>query len=333
MKVQRRLPNSVLRLSNVVAEHVRYLWFPYIPLGKLTVVEGDPGIGKSWLSLTIAVATATGHGLPGMKKRKPQPVLLLTAEDGLGDTVRPRLDRLLATHDDAANVLSRICALDKAIVFDDAGIATLIEVIRATHPTLVIIDPFVAYVGSIDMHRANETRTVMKKLARIAGDYHCAILVIRHLTKGTKDKSIYRGQGSIDITASARSVLLVGVDPTDADSAAIVHIKCSLAKKGSTQGYTLAGGRFQWTGESSLTPGQLFAAERDTGTSAEVSGWLRAELANGPVRSKDLRGHAKKDGIAWRTIERVKRSLHVQSFAEHTGKSHKTIWKWRLPAR
>src|SRR5262249_46206155 len=176
--------------------------------------------GKSWLMCAIATAIASGSGLPGMAQTEPRNVLMLSAEDGLGDTIRPRLDGMKAD-------VSRIAALNEAIVFDDAGLLKVkAAIINSRQPALVIIDPLVAYLGAgVDLHRANETRVVMAALARIAEEYACAILAIRHLRKGSADRAIYRGIGSIDFVAAARSMLFVGEDPDKPNHRALVHCK------------------------------------------------------------------------------------------------------------
>lgn len=318
---------NVRCLADVEAETVRWLWPPYIPLGKVTLIEGDPGIGKSWLALVISAAVARGHGLPGMLRGKPRKVLLLTAEDGLGDTVRPRLDHIRAD-------MTRIFALESPLVFDEAGCTQLEAVIERLKPALVIVDPFVAYLGAgVDMHRANETRAVMARLSDIAHQHQCAIVLIRHLTKSGKDKSIYRGLGSIDLTAACRSVLLVGVDPEDEGCAALVHIKSNLAKKGPSQGYTVEDGQFQWTGESDLTATRLLAVERDTRNAMDdATDFLKKYIGNKAVDVRELKNAAQGEGVSWRTVERAKKKLVVLTEPVRNKKTNKVErWTWRLP--
>ncbi len=319
--------SHVVCLADVEPEDVTWVWRPYIPLGKVTLIEGDPGIGKSWLTLHIAASLGLGDGLPGMPNRmKPQRVLLLTAEDGLGDTVRPRLDGMHAN-------LQTVFALDSAIVFNDAGIRELEAAVKQVRPRIVIVDPFVAYLGAdVDLHRANETRAVIRKLQDVATTHACAIVLVRHLTKASKDKSIYRGLGSIDITAACRSVLLVGVDPEDESCAALVHIKSSLAKKGPSQGYTLEGGRFRFTGESTLTAAHLLAPERDEPSALdEACDFLKITLAGGAKPVKDIQRAAETAGLTWRTLKRAKQKLSVLHVDKRDDKKHFIGFTWRLP--
>jgi hypothetical protein len=299
---------SLVRLADVQSEAVTWLWHPYIPLGKVTLIEGDPGVGKSYLSLALATNVSLGTGLPGTETRDPGTVLLLSAEDGLGDTIRPRLDAMGAD-------VSRIFAIDGAVSLDEAGRDVIEEHVSQIKPAIVFIDPFVAYIGAhVDLHKANETRTVLAALAAVAGRHNCAVVLIRHLTKGSRDKSIYRGLGSIDITAACRSVLLVGADADDPNVRALVQVKSNLAPFGPARGYAIRDGRFEWmAGVSDLTAHRILAAESDAGPKAEATAFLRDLLADGPMSAADVLKHARKMGIAEMTLRRAKADLHVKS--------------------
>ena len=315
-------------LADVVAEKVDWLWEPYIPLCHLTIIEGDPGLGKSWLSLGIATGVSLGRGLPNVSALPPRNVLLLSCEDSLAATIRPRLDSMRA---DA----NRVWAIDDVATFEDDGLRRLEAHIVETAAALVIVDPFVAYFGSGDLNRANQTRKVMSALADIAERQHCAIVLIRHLTKGARDKSIYRGQGNIGITAACRSALLVGADPDDRNKRAMAHIKCNLAPLGPTISYSIETGRFTWAGISDLTPERILAAEgQDDGRKTEAVQFLRELLSNGPMRKKDIDEQATGAGIAKATLRRAKRALHVVSTPSRA-KTEKGApiedWVWCLP--
>ena len=313
---------KVVCLADVQAEQVKWLWHPRIPLGKLTLIEGDPGLGKSWLTCAMATAIAEGKGLPGMEQTEPQNVLMLSAEDGLADTIRPRLDSMNAD-------VSRIFALDDAIVFDDTGLLLLEAAIIEHKPAAVFVDPMVAYLGAgVDLHRANETRAVMKQLARLAETHGCAIIAIRHLSKGGASRAIYRGLGSIDITAACRSVLLVGSDPDNTDERAIVHIKSNLAPLGEAIGYELKEGQFYWIGKSNLTAERILAASsgsQEANALSEAENFLKEILAEGPIYSNEVKKQAKEAGISERTLWRAKDSLKVK--ASNQGNS----WYWHMP--
>jgi len=317
------------RMADVKAESVNWLWQSYIPRGKVTLLEGDPGIGKSWVSLAIATAVTLGKGLPGQEPTEPANVVIASAEDGLGDTIRPRLDAMGAD-------VSRIFAVDGALTLNENGFALLEAYLERVKPALLIIDPLVAYLGAgVDIHRANETRAVMAQLARLAEKFDVAILAVRHLTKGGMSKAIYRGLGSIDFTAACRSVLLAGCDIENPQNRALVHIKSNLTPAGPSIGYELRDGGFYWTGESSLTAAQILAADNGTGTSEldEAIAFLKDELADGSVPAKDVYRDAESMGIARRTLERAKAQVGIITRRQgEKGKRGSGVWVWELPA-
>ncbi|MFC1944614.1 AAA family ATPase [Chloroflexota bacterium] len=319
---------NLVCMGDVEAETVSWLCYPYIPQGKLTLLEGDPGVGKSWLSLAIATAVSIGKGLPGMEATESATVVLASAEDGLGDTIRPRLDAMGA---DARN----IHAIKGALDFGTDGLVRLEGFIREVKPTLVIIDPLVAYIGAgVDFHRANETRGVMAQLADIAERHSTAILAVRHLTKGSTSKPIYRGLGSIDITAACRSVLLAGCDPDNPQERGLVHIKSNLAPMGAAIGYEMRDGTFHWTGESDLTAARILSVEDGEGKSAidEAIEFLKGELDEGPVEAKQVFSDARTLFLSEKTIKRAKRILGIISRRQgETGKRGGGKFVWELP--
>jgi len=312
---------KLLCMADVKDEAVSWLWKPYIPKGKVTLEEGDPGIGKSWASLAIATAVSLGKGLPGQEPTEPANVVIISAEDGLADTIRPRLDAMGAD-------VNRIFATEGALTLGENGFALLESYLERVRPALLIIDPLVAYMGAgVDIHRSNEVRHVMAQLARLAERFGISILTIRHLTKGGMSKAIYRGLGSIDFTAACRSVLLAGCDPENLQSHALVHIKSNLAPFGPSIGYEIREGVFYWTGESSLTAAQILAADNGAGTSEldEAIAFLKDELADGEVPAKDIYQAAQDTGIAKRTLERAKAKLQAKS------RKIGDTWFWHLP--
>jgi len=320
---------SLVCMAEVEPESVSWLWLPYIPEGKLTLLEGDPGIGKSWVSLAIATAVSLGNGLPGTEATEPQAVLLASAEDGLGDTIRPRLDAM------AANV-GNVHAIKGALDFGNEGLVILEGYIEQVNPALVIIDPLVAYIGAgVDIHRANETRAVMAKLADIAEKHGCAILAVRHLTKGGTLKPIYRGLGSIDFAAACRSVLLAGNDPDNPQKRGLVQIKSNLAPMGKAIGFELRDGGFYWTGDSDLTAARILAIEDSGGGKSardEAADFLRDELANGPVEAAQVWRDAKEAGLSDITVKRAKAILGVITRRQgETGKRGGGKFTWELP--
>lgn len=318
-------------LSDVEIESVDWLWFPYIGIGKLTMIEGDPGLGKSWITLAIATHVSLGLGLPGLEQCAPGNVLLMSCEDGLGDTIKPRLVSLGADH-------SKIFAPSEIFTFDELGIEILKKYIEQKKPKLIIVDPIVAYMGGkIDMNRANETRQLMAKLGDLAAHAECAILMLRHLTKSSSDKSIYRGIGSIDLTGACRSVILVGADANDRSKRALIHIKCNLAEMGVSQGYAVEDNKFIWTGPSSLTACDILAAEQvRSNRKSSLEGateFLEGALMAGERAQTDIDEEAEGAGISKTTLYRAKKELGIvaRRVGEKGSGRGKAKWYWRLP--
>lgn len=316
-------------LATVVPQSVRFLWGPYFPIGKVVMIEGDPGLGKSWLTCAITTAVSRGSGLPGLDKTEPQNVLMMSAEDGLADTIRPRLDLMGAD-------VNRIFAIDEPLTLDDPGLIRVESCLAQYRPALLVIDPLVAFLGAkVDIHRANETRQVMARLAHLAERYECVIVVVRHLRKSTSDRAIYRGAGSIDFTAACRSVLLVGADPNDRNKRAMVHIKSNLAMLGPSIAFQIDERGFYWDGRSELTADDVFStasSEEDLSALDEAKNFLRELLADGPERVSKIQKQTKDAGITTATLRRARKSLGVQSNPSKDADGKVQFWVYSLPS-
>lgn len=223
----------IRKMSEVELQEVRWLWKPYIPFGKLTIIQGDPGEGKTTFALRLAAACSSGEALPGMEITEPFNVIYQTAEDGLGDTIKPRLIEAGA---DENMVLNIIEDTDPLSLSDER----IEKAITETGARLMILDPIQGYIGEdVDINRANEIRMVLKKVAAVADRTGCAIVLVGHLNKAKGASSQYRGLGSIDFRAAARSVLLVGRLRKEPNVRIIVHDKSSLAPEGKSMAFNL----------------------------------------------------------------------------------------------
>ena len=194
---------KLIKMNEVQAQKVSWLWYPYIPYGKITLIQGDPGDGKTTFVLAIAALLTNGKPMPESEDTAAMPVTVIyqTAEDGLADTIKPRLEEVSAD-------CSRVIVIDEseqALTLSDSRIE---QAIIKTNAKLLILDPLQAYLGNnVDMHRANEIRPIFKALAGVAERTGCAILIIGHMNKMNGAKGLYRGLGSIDIAAAVRSIL------------------------------------------------------------------------------------------------------------------------------
>ena len=310
---------DVVRLSDVKPQTVKWLWYPYIPKGKVTLIEGDPGLGKSWLTTAIACHLSIGKRLPATKKKSSGRVLIMSAEDGIGDTIVPRLIEMKANR-------TRIFAYNKHIILDEIGLIDLEAQLDRIRPSVLVLDPLVAYMGSgIDLHKANETRELMANLAHLAEQYHLSIIAVRHLTKGARDKSIYRGIGSIDLTAAARSVLMVGHDPEDRTIKIICHIKSNLAPMGDSVRFRLDPGNkggFAWKGTSKLTADDILGGNKPKSDKSIAEMFLSESLTKEGINVQLLMRNAEARGIDRNTLRRVRRQMNVRVVKREDG----TYW-------
>lgn len=314
--------SRLIRMDRVEAEEVEWFWEPYIPLGKVTCIEGDPGIGKSFLTMELAAAVSLGNSLPGGSELDVGNVLLISMEDGLGDTIRPRLDILGAKPE-------KIFAIEGLLTSDKQGLEILEKSIQETQPKLVIIDPLTAYMGAgIDQNKATQVRSVMQSLAVLAERYKCAIVVVRHLSKSGPGKAIYRGLGSIDISAACRSVLMVALDPNNTDLRVIAQTKMNLAPKGVSQVYIIKDGKLDWSGEADITADELCNnLPSPTTELSEAMQFITRCLQSGKIPATEVQLKAKSEGFSERTITRAKKKLNIKS------KKIRDTWYWLSPAK
>lgn len=325
-------------LSEVECEQVSWLWRGRIPLGKITILDGDPGTGKSTLALDVAARVTRGAPMPDGSPGVDGGVVILTAEDGLGDTVRPRLDA-------AGGDPTRVLALLTVGTGDDeravslADLQALEQAIRRVQARLVIVDPVMAFLGAqTDSHRDQDIRRCLAPLARLAETTGAAIVIIRHLNKAAGGNPIYRGGGSIGIIGAARSGLLVSKDPDDESRRVLASTKANLSSPPESLSFELeerAGAvRVNWLGASKHSASSLLAEAADEGERAAVydaKDFLRDFLADGPQAAKDVQHEAREAGISEATLRRAKSALGVE--AEKLGRPGMPgqKWAWRLP--
>ena len=298
---------KIIRMSDVELTPVDWLWKPYLPFGKLSVLQGNPGEGKTYFAMHLAAACTNGKLLPNMERMEPFNVIYQTAEDGLGDTVKPRLIEAGAD-------------LDRVLVIDDSDVQLTLsderieKAIVENNTRLVIIDPIQAYLGAdVDMNRANEVRPIFMRLGQVAQRTGCAILLIGHLNKAAGMQSLQRGLGSIDIAAAVRSVMFIGKLKHDPTMRILTHEKSSLAPPGASLAFSLGDeGGFRWVGEYDITADEMLSGiepQRETKTQ-QAKDLICTLLAGGKqVLSEDIDKAALERGIPGRTVRDAKREL------------------------
>jgi hypothetical protein len=321
-------------LSDVRPERVRWLWDSRIPRGKLTVLDGDPGLGKSTLSLAIAACVSRGAPLPHSSEPfEPAGVVLLSAEDDLADTIRPRLDA-------AGADVSRVLAL-RTVPGDDSmppsipdDLDLVERAIERVGAALVVVDPLMAFLGAgVDGHKDQSVRRALHRLSALAEDSGAAVLVVRHLNKAAGGNPLYRGGGSIGIIGAARAGMLVARDPDDDARRVLATTKCNLAAEPESLSFHLEqhndASRVVWDGVSAHDASHLLAESDGDHTALEEAMEVVGDiLAAGPVSSSDLRRRALNEGVSSRTLRRARSALGCVKHKSGMGGG----WTCELPA-
>ena len=312
--------SKLIRMSDIETEQVRWLWYPFIPYGKVTIIQGDPGEGKTSFVLAMIALLTTGKPLPGEDiAAEPIRVIYQSAEDGLADTIKPRLEMSGA---DCSRVLV-IDESDKELTLCDERLE---QAVQETGAKLIVLDPLQAYLGdNVDMHRANEVRPIFKRLCAMADRTGCAIILIGHMNKAQGLKSSYRGLGSIDFRAAARSVLLVGRLKSDPTVRVVAHDKSSLAPEGKSIAFSLdAENGFQWIGYCDISVDDVLSGTGSVQTkTALMEDELRRMLTK-PVPAEEVFRRAAELGISERTVNIAKKNVGIDTM--RVGNR----WHWRL---
>ena len=315
---------EIIRMSEVDTQTVEWLWKPYIPFGKVTIIQGNPGEGKTTLALCLCAACTNRKPFPLMPEHEPFNVIYQTAEDGLGDTVKPRLMEAEAD-------LDRVLVIDESKQELSLSDERIEKAIRQNGARLIILDPIQAYVGEkTDMNKANEIRPIFRRLAEVAERTACAVILIGHLNKAAGGQSAYRGLGSIDFRAAARSVLLIGRVKREPNIRVIVHDKSSLAPEGKPVAFCLDPETgFEWVGEYDITADELLSgAGGNTATKTEQAETLILDLLadENEMTSEEVMKAAAEVGISERTLKTARRNLETRIEVKRRGNQ----WYYRL---
>ena len=331
-------PDGLLirNMESVIPQPLKWLWPGVLPLGKLSMIVGDPGLGKSLLTLDVAARVSQGAASPDGSHNVIGEVILLSAEDDPSDTIRPRLD--------AAGALPSLIQFVEAVTEGKrqrgfnltADVARLDRAI-GENTRLVIVDPITAYLGAIDSHVTSDVRGVLAPLAELAARRSVAIVGVSHLNKGSS-AAMYRVTGSLAFVAAARAVWAVGRDPQDAGRILMLPVKMNLAPNEGGFAYRVSvcegtmitaphvvwePGRIQGDADEMLQAGR---DSEDHSEKVEAREWLAEVLAAGPVAQADLRRAATEAGLSWATVRRAKKTAGAVS--EKSGFSGG--WTWTL---
>lgn len=326
-------------LSDVQPERVEWLWYHRIARGKVSLWQGNPGQGKSMLTIEITAAVTTGAPLPGSDSFGPADVILASAEDAVADTIRPRLD---AAGGDPARVhaISIVKRGDREsfLTLDDVDLIELL--VRKHSAAVVVIDPFMAFLGKADAHKDQDVRTAISPLARMAERTGAAVIVVVHMNKATGTASaIYRSGGSIGIVGAARTAFLVSPHPEDPERKVIACVKSNIGPIPPAISYRIVGTpngsarvRFE-RGTVDITADQLLAAEAESAAGkgkavAEAENFLRDRLKEGPRPVADLKADASANSVSFAALRRAQKKLKVK--AEKATGAKDAPWQWTL---
>lgn len=318
---------ELIRASEIEPKEVRWLWYPFIPFGKVTLLQGDPGDGKSTFMLTIAALLTRGEPLPFTEPEippAPMNVIYQTTEDDADDTIVPRFIKAGGDRERLLFISER----DSPISFDDRRIKEAIKVCGAK---LMILDPLSSYIGNCQINAANEVRPQFNHLIRITKETGCAIVIINHLNKMYGTKAIYRTPGSIDIVGAVRSALLIGRSKENEDERVMVQQKSNLAPTGAAIVFSVGENGVTFIKESELTADELLAGFSKQGgrpdvKTQEAMEFIREMLSDGENHeAAACEAKLREAGISISTAKRAKRMLGVLSSKPHFA------WFWHLP--
>ena len=306
--------------SSVEPKEVEWLWYPYIPYGKLTIFQGDPGEGKSTVMLNLIATVTNGGVLPdGTVFDRPHPVIYQCTEDNAADTIKPRLLTAGAVCEKIAYILDE----DEKLTLDDSRIEdTLIR----TGARLIVFDPIQSFLPQdSDMQNVGRMRSLLKKVCAIAEKHHCAVVLIGHMNKGGANNQLYRGLGSIDIAAIARSVLMIVRDRENPELRYLFQIKSSLAPEGRPVSFHMNREQgFIWQEVCDLSIQDVIQNETvpDNGKRSQAAVLLMEMLMEQDMPSSEIFAELEKQGISRRTVQNAKKDAHIRAYKKNN------IWYW-----
>lgn len=318
---------DIISASEITPTEVSWLWYPFIPYGKVTLLQGDPGDGKSTFVLTLAALLTNGRPLPFTdpeKAAEPMNVIYQTTEDDADDTIVPRFIKADGNRDRLLFINEK----EKPLTFEDERLR---EAVKKTGARLLILDPLSSYIGDCQINAANEVRPRFNSLIRIAKETGCAILVVNHLNKMVGTKALYRIPGSIDVVGAVRSALLIGRSKENENERVLVQQKANLAPMGSAIVFSLGENGATFLREAEQTADELLGLSGQSGGRPNVKTQQAVKiiwelLSDGKSHlASDCEARLADAGISKSTVKRARKELGVEAIKPHFS------WYWQLP--
>lgn len=318
---------ELIRASDIQCREIEWLWYPFIPYGKVTVLQGDSGDGKSLMILKLAAMLTRGEPMPFTDGEGQEPINVIyqSSEDDADDTIVPRF--LKAGGD--PNRLLFISERKRFLTFSDER---LLRALREAKARLLILDPLSAYVGEgTQINSANAVRAQFRPLIEMAKELRCAILIIHHQNKQQGQKAINRGSGSVDVIAAARSALLVARSGWDTpDERILAQVKCNVGPTGNAIAFSVEGGDVEWLNDDPRTAdevlGNMFAVSGRPDTQMRAAKEALSQLlSDGPKSQREIMDKLHGAGIGESTAKKAKAQLAIRSVKQGS------MWFWTLP--
>jgi archaellum biogenesis ATPase FlaH len=325
-------------MAEVEAENIDWIWYPYLARGEVTILEGDPGLGKSYLAQMIAAGICDGAQLPSVKKLPGVQgrVAYFDIENSSGTVTKKRL-----VTNGCVNLQHFYQEEQPFSIDDEEHTARVYQAIEALKPTLVVFDTLNTYIGGADTHKASETQQAFKRFVDIARRFDCSVMVLRHLTKSSKERALYRGQGSISFTGLARVVLTVGCSPDDDDTRVMAVTKINVTRAPKALTFTIEAlpdtlkeqdrSRFVWGDFVDLTADEIVAARPNdarekNGEHDDAVTWLRDQLQDGSQTFDSLKRKAEQRSVSVKALYRAADELGVVKSMQGFGKGKTSTW-------
>jgi len=322
-------------MDEVEETNIDWIWYPYLARREITILEGDPGLGKSYLAQIIGLHIVDGLKMPSVKAHKTVKgrVCYFDLENDAGAVTKRRL------LDNGCKNLKHYFQEDQFFLMDNEdALDEVYASIERVKPAMVVFDTLNTYIGKVDTHKASETQQALAEFKAIAKRFNCSVVVVRHLTKTIKGPALYRGQGSIGFTGMARVVVTIGQHPEEEDTRVIAVTKLNVTRRPKALTYTIESlpdtikyqdrSKIEWGEFIDLTSDEMVSAEpqKRSARSNEIEEFIREILGNGPMLLVDLKRQAEAHGINMKILRRVAKELEIVRETRGFGKERQAIW-------